>query len=224
MASSSSPSPRGQTWQASDFFQSLLHHFPLSGMKSCQLSSFNVSSITPSSVFTMTPSCSGPCCLLYILMTQLCNCLPIDSVTPTSLSFKVTRLIWFIVSHAKTSIAFDFRLRKFKITAWHAKPFSVSWTFNPSFNSYYFPSWSLSSSHICMPRSRAVNGSLPRCQEIKGDSCLDPGWKAHETIFGSEIKVTKSTSCICHCQNDGEGVEEGGLSLLLVFSIGVKLI
>ena len=90
-----------------------------------------------------------------------------DSVTPTSLSFKVTRLTWFIVSHAKTSIAFDFQLRKFKITAWHAKPFSVSWTCNPSFNSYYSPSWSLSSSHICMPCSRVVNGSLPRCQEIK---------------------------------------------------------
>ena len=123
MASSSSPSPRARTWQASDFSYSLLHHFPLSIMKSCQLSSFNVSSITPSSQFSQWPPHVHFLVASYISWwLNYAIAFQFDSLTPTSLCFKVTRLIWFIVSHAKTSTAFDFLLRKFKITAWHANP------------------------------------------------------------------------------------------------------
>ena len=77
MASSSSPSPgprRGRPLTPLTLFSTTFLYptwSPANSPLSMSLPSFL------SSVFTMTPSCSGPCCLLYILMTQLCNCLPI---------------------------------------------------------------------------------------------------------------------------------------------------
>lgn len=136
MATSSPPSTSAQTWQESDFSHPLLHHFINHEFLSTLLFQclfyrpfFSVSTMTLN-VQALVASCIY-WWLNYAIAFQL------DSLTPTSLSFKVTRLISFIVSCAKTSIAFDFLLIKFKITAWQSNPFSISWTFNPCFNSYY---------------------------------------------------------------------------------------
>lgn len=119
------------------------------------------------SVFTMTPSCSRPRCLLYILMTQLCNYLPIRLTNSNLFVLQGNQVNLIYSLSCKNLNSFWFPITKVQDHCLTCKPFSVSWTFNPCFNSYYSPTWSLSSSHICMLCSRAVNGSLPRCQEIK---------------------------------------------------------
>lgn len=145
--------------------------------------------------FHRDPSYSGPGCLIYILMTQLCNSLSsgLTNSNLFDLHSDQVNLIYSLLS--KNSIALDYLQNKVQNHYLTGKTLVFILIILLLGNSTLA---------IYMTCPRTVNVFLPRCQDIKG-WCLPKalGWKPYETIFGSGEKGAKSDSDVCHCQNDG---------------------